>query len=81
MTRSAGVVGRRPAPRAAVRRPARPRWTVRDRICAVTASTGGGSILALLGLAALHAPATAFGAVGAIGSGAVAAIGVYFAKK
>jgi hypothetical protein len=51
---------------------------VRDRICAVTAGTGAGSVVAVLGLAPLHARVAAFGA---IGNGAVAAISIYFAKK
>ena len=81
VTRPAGAAGRAPASRAAGRAPAGPRWTVRDKICAVAAGTGAGSVLAVIGLAPLHAPVAAVGAIGAIGSGAGAAISVYFAKR
>lgn len=71
--------GRRPR-RAPVRRRSRTRWSVRDRIGAALAATGGSAVVAIMALAAAGGPAAAYAAVGAIGAGATAAAGVYFRK-
>ncbi|HEX8345731.1 MAG TPA: hypothetical protein VF657_13500 [Actinoplanes sp.] len=56
-------------------------WSVRDRIGATAAGTGVAGLLLVVCMALLDAPATAYGAIGTIGAGAVGAVAVYLGRR
>jgi hypothetical protein len=59
----------------------RVRGTWRDRVGILMAVTGCFSVAAVLIAAAAHAPTAAYAAIGSVGSGAVAALGMYFRHR
>ena len=58
-----------------------PTWSVRDRIGATAAGTGAAGLVVVVCMAVLDAPATAYGAIGTIGAGAVGAVAVYLGRR
>ena len=53
----------------------------RDRIGIIAVGTASASVVAVVGLAIADAPVAAYGAIGAIGTSALTAVGIYLGRR